>query len=1132
MYDLMLSLLALISKYNSQLKELYTGYYLLAKETLSTLEESREYYQNEETNRKRDSGSRAADIIERISSLLDRADLIIKQLSQRDKAFKRFMEAYVNHDTQIIPQVSEASGYVALMERLLSQIEESAGKVLDIIGEFPLKRIFHRKKRKENYEKILELYSQAAAFVDYSCNELLRKTSHSWAQTSSEIEAAIHEAENDTRALFSSVVSKLKGEKQKLLSSFSRELLEKLPADFIKHIELMLKVNENEISGTFQPLLNAGYFAKNISSLNCLPEIQNVLASQAESLIQNNIMIFPALFASRYANNFRISYAVNDSPKDIILSLIFSLLRNSPAGGQRFILTDPEYHSESFKPILDFVLSAPEIMGQRILTTKANIREALYALNEFIDTSAQRQFVGYSDIFEYNSIMKDNPEHHRTLVLMDFPKYFDTEMLDLLRNIIRNGTPYGVGTIISINDKFIDYNESDEYFALLDDISEKSVLLRIKNGSCFTEEDISFIPHGFKPEVFAIVSQRINEEYTIQKSKGIPFSRITEHNDIGTFNSFDKLSIPFGVDETGKIKSLEIGDSVASGISHYALVTGSTGSGKSTMLHSIIMSAVYHYPPDELSIYLMDFKNGLEFKIYSEKKVPHIKLLAMDTLQEFGLSILQELMNEMDRRIKIFREAATEYNRDIRSITDYRTVTGRKLPRILLIIDEFQKLFDGDSNRRVALSCGNIIANLVSLARVYGIHLIFATQTLARIYSGAFTIPKATLNEFHVRIGLNGTKDEANLLFGNQNGDYAFTKYGQEKGKGAYVDDDTCGVPAGFRSVYCPNEEQGKLLEELAGFYADYPVQMRVFLGALIPEISNAPEYKARTGHEEFLLLGEPVSIRPSITIALTSRNKSNLFIAGANQQLMNSLIDLCLLSVKLFFPEGTKCYYIDGEILAGNELQPQTENIIRAAGNIITIKKENEFIEAIREINDAYVLRKSSSKNSGRIIVIIKNLQWLNTLNKILRGKFRDSQPVIDDDDPFSFVTGSGAKKKHPNDLSDRFDAFEASVLSYGKSISDYRSVILDLMENGYFYGIHFVMTASDFSSIRDYMYDVISKFMHRIIFSLNENDAGRLIPDAMIQIMPDNIALYYDGINNMYQFKPFSCKKFLQEV
>lgn len=1132
MYNLMLSLLKLIDKYNSKLNELYSRYYSLAQETLSSLEESREYYENEEANRKRNSGSGVADVIERMSCLLERADLVIRQLAQRDKAFKRFMEAYVNQDTYIISQVSEVSGYVAFMEKLLTQIEESAGKVLDIIGEFPLKRIFHRKIRREHYENILELYSQAVEFVDYSCNQLLCKASRYWGQISSEIDVAVLEAESDTRVLLNSIISELKDEKQRLLVSFSKELSERLTASFMKNIELQLGVSEYEISETFQPFLNAGYFAKDISSLNYLPEIQNILAGHAGSLIQDNVIIFPALFDSRYANNFRISYTVKDSPKDKVLSLILSLLRKSPAGGQRFILSDPEYHSENFKPILDFILSAPELMGQHILTTKTHIKEALYEINEFIDTSAQRQFAWYSDIFEYNSVMKDNPEHYRTLVFMDFPKYFDTEMLDLLRNIIRNGTPYGVGTIISINDRFIDYNASDEYFTLLDDISEKSILIRIKNGSCFMEGDISFIPHSFEPEVFAIVSQHISEEYISIKSKGIPFSRITGNNSIGIFNSLNKLSIPFAVDETGKIKSLEVGDTVASGISHYVLVTGSTGSGKSTMLHSIIMSAVYHYPPDELSIYLMDFKNGLEFKIYSERKVPHIKLLAMDTLQEFGLSILQELMTEMDRRMKIFREVANEYGCDIRSITDYRTVTGRKIPRILLIIDEFQRLFDGDSNRRIALSCGNIIANLVSLARVYGIHFIFATQTLARIYSGAFTIPKATLNEFHVRIGLNGTKDEANLLFGTKNGDCAFTKYGQEKGKGVYINDDTCGVPVGFKSVYCSIEEQGKLLEELAKFYADYPIQMRVFLGTLIPDISDAPEYKTRTSHEEFLLLGEPVSIRPSITIALNSRNKSNIFIAGTNYHMMNSLIDLCLLSVKLFFPKDTKCYYIDSEILSGNECQPQTESIIRTTKNIITIKKENEFIQAIREINDAYILRKSSRKSSGRIIVIIKNLQWLNTLNKILQGKFRDLQPVIDDDDPFSFVTGSVTKRKHPNDLSDRFDAFEADVSSYGKGISDYRSVILDIMENGYFYGIHFIMTASDFISVRDYMYDVISNFTHRIIFSLSENDAGRLIPDAMIQVMPDNIALYYDGISNVYQFKPFSCKKILQEV
>ena len=62
-----------------------------------------------------------------------------------------------------------------------------------------------------------------------------------------------------------------------------------------------------------------------------------------------------------------------------------------------------------------------------------------------------------------------------------------------------------------------------------------------------------------------------------------------------------------------------------------------------------------HYSPDEVNLYLMDFKNGTEFKIYDSYRLPHIRLLAIDAMQEFGESILEELLNEVNRRSEQFK---------------------------------------------------------------------------------------------------------------------------------------------------------------------------------------------------------------------------------------------------------------------------------------------------------------------------------------------------------------------------------------------------------------------------------------------------------------------------------------------
>ena len=80
-------------------------------------------------------------------------------------------------------------------------------------------------------------------------------------------------------------------------------------------------------------------------------------------------------------------------------------------------------------------------------------------------------------------------------------------------------------------------------------------------------------------------------------------------------------------------------------------------------------------------------------------KLPHIQLLALDAMQEFGESILENLVAEMDQTCpghsKMMQKGVTK-------IKDYVELTGKPMPRIVVIMDEFQILFNDATNRKVA----------------------------------------------------------------------------------------------------------------------------------------------------------------------------------------------------------------------------------------------------------------------------------------------------------------------------------------------------------------------------------------------------------------------------------------------
>src|SRR5207302_6085544 len=128
--------------------------------------------------------------------------------------------------------------------------------------------------------------------------------------------------------------------------------------------------------------------------------------------------------------------------------------------------------------------------------------------------------------------------------------------------------------------------------------------------------------------------------------------------------------------------------SLGRGTSQHALVAGKTGSGKSTLLHALITNLALTYSPDEAELYLVDFKEGVEFKTYAAHGLPHARVVAIESEREFGLSVLQRLDAELKLRGERFREARAQ------DLSSYRQARpGERVPRIVLIVDEFQEFF-------------------------------------------------------------------------------------------------------------------------------------------------------------------------------------------------------------------------------------------------------------------------------------------------------------------------------------------------------------------------------------------------------------------------------------------------------
>lgn len=171
-----------------------------------------------------------------------------------------------------------------------------------------------------------------------------------------------------------------------------------------------------------------------------------------------------------------------------------------------------------------------------------------------------------------------------------------------------------------------------------------------------------------------------------------------------------KLTIPFGKDISGHYVCADLKDFP------HLLVCGTTGSGKSIFIHSVIMSLIMRNTPDELKLVMIDPKR-VEFGKY--KDIAHLMCPPVNDSNKAYVA-LNKLVDLMEFRYRLFEKVGVsnikQYNADALE-------NGKdKLPYIVLICDEFADLMD--TNRK----CSEPVVRIGQKARAAGIHMIIATQ--------------------------------------------------------------------------------------------------------------------------------------------------------------------------------------------------------------------------------------------------------------------------------------------------------------------------------------------------------------------------------------------------------------------
>lgn len=576
----------------------------------------------------------------------------------------------------------------------------------------------------------------------------------------------------------------------------------------------------------------------------------------------------------------------NQAQRRLAHHVLLRLLQAIPPGRLELALIDPLKLGQSFAPFLP-LLNVEQLMPQcRVLTRADEIEQILGKLTDETEDLIQHRFRGrISNWTEFNESNADNPLRYKVVLLFDVPEQLSDKSLWYLERLAESGPRCGILPIIAVDGQRIEDRRFEKLRAALSHSTHRlDAFLRVtdtqKEALSFSYRPEEWPRQDVLDEFLSALSRRYLEAGRFSKS--FPDLWAEYAKGATTVGGFD---IPIGWTPAGEIVKLTLG---ATNSEHHVLLAGKTGSGKSNLLHVIIHSLCEQYAPQEVDLYLLDYKESTEFTVYADPPLPHARLVATESDPEYGVTVLHHLAGEIEARAKLFKSLG------VRDFVEYRNAHRQSLPRVLLLIDEFQVLFT--EGRQVAESAEKLLSQLLKQGRSFGIHVLLSTQTLKGINALSMG---SLISQLGCRVALAcGQEDSAMILSGN-NWAAADLKSPPEG-----IINNSNGAKSGNIKFLIPLAERSlgmAHLQELADRAARRGIESktRVFDGANLPPRPAYGDFHSSCGQVDALLLGERLTFTADpLFVPLVNRQAFNVLFSGYDDLIHDGLLASSLASV------------------------------------------------------------------------------------------------------------------------------------------------------------------------------------------------------------------------------------------
>ena len=704
-------------------------------------------------------------------------------------------------------------------------------------------------------------------------------------------------------------------------------------------------------------------------------------------------------------------------------------------------------------------------------------------LQEILREKMVKVLEEYGDVVKYNESKNKVVVPYDVVVITDYQKCLD-EMREL-RPLFENGHKGGIYFILMNN---VDCKCDRDIDSLLAMTNSYQTLDAENYGNYTNDAFIHCTPILDNPILAKACFNYINKGAELPQvaAASVDYDKMLS----GGFAPIDKaMMIPVGSSENG-----DLVDFTLDTVSHiHCFIIGQSGTGKSVFLHDVIIGAMAKYSPEELELYLMDFKiGGVEFNRYKNER--HVKALLVDNSDiQITLEILRDISNKMRERGKLLRASG------VSNIVEYNQVNpDKKMPRIVFIADECHVMYPTMNSREMKLyrEISEILQKIAKEGRSQGVHLVLATQTIAQA-----EISSEILNNISDFYLLKCASGDSERLVSGSSEITSQLKTGQVLHHD--IDNDVV-----FKSTYLPTSEAFEIIKKINTKTAVYPNDQFYFVGSQIFNIDDEVKKQITPRGNAAIAFGRSIDTKMEpVIIPLRNEYADNVMLFGINDEEQVSRTTMASL-------KSLRISNKDIKIIVINCLPIEQRNTNRMLKELF----DNGEIELFEPSACGAELQSIASS--------IKDRTAEQTVLYILgQERFRELRMDME------------IATEKPASAADDF-GFDSSMFS-GSGSSDsefnsYQKVIEYILKNGAEVGVHVILQIdkpkqllfSDYLSAKEFF----NMFHHLVMLKSDENAVNTLglSDDLKLENLSSDIerlrAVYYNETNNSYTlFTPF---------